>query len=200
MRRLTMATAVAVLFASPAFAHCDGIDGPVAGAALKALETGNVNLALPYAPAAAEAEIKDAHEMALEARNEGALASKVADLWFMETVVRLHREGEGASYTGLKPAGIDYGPVIPAAEAALDSGNSAEVVALLSGAVEAQMKDRLEAARHVLESTSSASPETADAVAEARERVNAEFAFILYAEGVHAALEAEGHGEADHGH
>jgi hypothetical protein len=91
MRKLMMATAIAGLVAGPAFAHCDSVDGPVAGAALEALESGNVNLALPYAPASVEDEIRTAHRKAIEAREEGAAASVVADRWFMETVVRLHR-------------------------------------------------------------------------------------------------------------
>ena len=199
MRRLLMATAALGLLASPAFAHCDSIDGPVAGAALQALETENVNLALPYAPASAEDEIRDAYTMALEARAAGAAAGDVADRWFMETVVRLHRAGEGAAYTGLQPAGIDYGPVIPAAEAALERGTPDEVIATLSAAVATEVQARFETAWHVLESTEAAAPEAPEAVAEARERVNAEFAFIGYAEGIHAALAAEGHSEGDPG-
>lgn len=199
MRRLIMATAAVSLFASPAFAHCDSIDGPVAGAALEALETGDVSLALPYAPASAEEEIRATYQMALDARADGASAGEVADRWFMETVVRLHREGEGAAYTGLKAAGIDYGPVIPAAEAALESGSPEEVIAILSGAIEAQVQNRFETAWQVLESTSGEAPEAADAVAEARERVNAEFAFIGYAEGIHAALATEWHSEGESG-
>jgi hypothetical protein len=44
------------LFSWPfgAQAHCDAVDGPVAAAARKALDTKNVNLILPYAPAEAE--------------------------------------------------------------------------------------------------------------------------------------------------
>lgn len=193
MRRLVMATVIAGFLASPAFAHCDSVDGPVAGAAIEALETGNVNLALPYAPASAEDEIKAAHQMALTARADGKAAAEVADRWFMETVVRLHREGEGATFTGLKPAGINYGPVIPAAEKALETGDPTQVKTLLSGAVEHLLEDRFKAAQKVLESTRKTPPQTAVEVAEARERVNAEFAFIEYAEGIHAALKAEGH-------
>jgi hypothetical protein len=91
----------------------------------------------------------------------------------------------------LKPAGIDYGPVIPAAEEALETGDPAELVALLLSAVERSLQNRFEEARTVLEMT------TGDDVPGARERVNAEFAFIQYAESIHAALKAEGHGYAE---
>jgi hypothetical protein len=56
----------------------------------------------------------------------------VARRWFFETVVRLHRAGEGAPYTGLKPAGLDVGPVILLAEKAAESGDSEAVYQLLA--------------------------------------------------------------------
>jgi hypothetical protein len=60
-------------------------------------------------------------------RGLGADVRELADHAFMETVIRLHRAGEGATYTGLKPAGIDYGPVIPAAEQAVETGDLAKL-------------------------------------------------------------------------
>src|SRR3989304_729499 len=91
-----------VLYMPP---HCDAKDGPVVQGALLALDTEDVNEALRFAPG-----------KALEARKAGPAAKEVADLYFAETVVRLHRAGEGAPYTGLKPAGLEVGPVIPVAE------------------------------------------------------------------------------------
>lgn len=89
--------------------HCDTLDGPVVKAARMALEKGNVNLILPWVPKRAEAELKDAFEKSLRVRKLGKEAADFADYWFFETAVRLHREGEGASYTGLKPAGLGPG-------------------------------------------------------------------------------------------
>jgi hypothetical protein len=116
-------------------AHCDSVDGPVAQAALTALETGNPNRVLPYAPAVAEAEIKAAFARSAKVRALGPDAKALADRAFMETAVRLHRAGEGAAYTGLKPAGSDFGPAIPAAEQAIDSGDASQVKVLLEGAM-----------------------------------------------------------------
>ena len=107
-------------------AHCESVDGPVAKAVQKALDNGNLNPVLAYAPAAAEAEILAAFEKSRKVRGLGADARALADQAFMETVIRLHRAGEGATYTGLKPAGIDYGPVIPAAEHAVETGDLGE--------------------------------------------------------------------------
>lgn len=53
----------------------------------------------------------------------------MADRYFFETVVRLHRAGEGAPYTGLKPAGRDLGPAIPLADKAVASGADSDVAA-----------------------------------------------------------------------
>ena len=103
--------------------HCDSMDGPVVGAARQALDTGNINLILAYVPESATAEVKSTFDKVTRARRTGCDAREVADLYFFETVVRLHRAGEGAPYTGLKPAGLDVGPVIPAAEKAIEIGS-----------------------------------------------------------------------------
>ena len=95
---LVIAILLSGLFLWPldARAHCDSIDGPVATAAIKALDTKNVNLILPYAPAEAEAELTAAFERALVVRSMGAEARALVDRYFMETAVRLHRAGEKA--------------------------------------------------------------------------------------------------------
>jgi hypothetical protein len=190
MRKLLMLTvfAGALVAAAPAFAHCDGEDGPVAGAALRALEARNVNLALPYAPAGAEAEIARVFERAAVARTQGAEARAVADRHFMETVVRLHRAGEDAPYTGLQPAGIDYGAAIPAAERALQTGAADPLVELLVTELRHAITERLEQARRATQAGGSAEAGTTAEVAHARERVSAEFGFIGYVEGIHQAL------------
>ncbi len=190
MRKLLMLTvfAGALAAATPAFAHCDGEDGPVASAALRALDTRNVNLALPYAPAAAEAEIARAFEQAAIARSQGAEAKAVADRYFMETVVRLHRAGEGAPYTGLQPAGTDYGEAIPGAERALATGQADPLVDLLVSELRHVIAERLEQARRATQAGVPAEARTSAEVAHTRERVSAEFAFIGYVEGIHQAL------------
>ena len=68
---------------------------------------------MPWAPEEAEVEIKEAFRKTIAARKLGNEAKNVADMWFFGTVVRLHRAGEGAPYTGLKPAGLDEGPIVP---------------------------------------------------------------------------------------
>ena len=185
--------AAGLLFGSQgAQAHCDSVDGPVAKAALAALETGNVNLALPYAPTTAEGEIKAAYAHSLKVRSLGSEAKALADRAFIETTVRLHRAGEGAAYTGLKPAGIDHGPAIPAAERAIETGNVAPVKALLVEELEHGLHTRL---AHVKETQKGVKePKTAKDVPAARERVSAELGFVTYVEGLRQAAQgAAGH-------
>jgi hypothetical protein len=189
---LTASVLVTVLSGTQsAQAHCDSIDGPVAKAALAALETGNVNLALPYAPSTAENEIKAAFSESMKVRVLGPGAKQLADRAFIETTVRLHRAGEGAAYTGLKPAGIDYGPAIPAAEAAIATGDLRQVKTLLVEEVDHQLAARLD---HVLETqTGAKEPQTIAEIPAARERASAELAFVTYVEGLRQAVAGAGH-------
>ena len=188
------ALAAGLLLGMPAAqAHCDSVDGPVAKAALAALDTGNVHLVLPYAPAKAEDEIKAAFIRSVKVRALGPEAKALADRSFVETTVRLHRAGEGAGYTGLKPAGIDYGPAIPAAERAVESRSLTQVKAVLDEAVEHGLQARL---THVVETQKAAAkaPKIAGDVPAARARVSAELGFVTYVE----ALRQAAHGAAGH--
>jgi hypothetical protein len=103
---------------------------------------------LRFAPEGAEGEIRAAFAKAIQARQAGEAAREVADLFFAETVVRLHRAGEGAPFTGLQPAGLDVGPIIPVAERAIDSGSEVELSALLSDILHQETKRRHE---HVMD-------------------------------------------------
>ena len=130
-----------------ASAHCDGLDGPVVQAAQKALETGNVNLVLIWVQKSDEAEIKRAFDHAQAVRKLSAEARELADRYFFETLVRIHRAGEGAPFTGLKPAGRDLGPAIPAADKALRDGNVDGVLKLLTDSLERGVREHFERAR-----------------------------------------------------
>jgi hypothetical protein len=54
------------------------------------------------------------------------------------------RAREGAPYTGLKPAGLGHGPVVPVAERAIETGSPDELVELLTGMVEEEIRGRFE--------------------------------------------------------
>lgn len=142
--RVLLAALVIAGSAGVARAHCDGMDGPVVKAAQAALEEANVNLVLQWVRAADEPEIRSAFDRAITVRKLGSDAQKLADSYFFETVVRVHRTGEGAPYTGLKPAGRDLGPAIPAADRALASGDPEPLVKLLVEAVRAGVHERFQ--------------------------------------------------------
>jgi len=127
--------AAALLWPQRAAAHCDGLDGPVVQAARRALDTGRVEPVLVWIQPRDDGEVRRAFQHTLAVRRLGPQAKELADRYFFETLVRVHRAGEGAPYTGLKPAGRDLGPAIPAADQALETGSPRKLVALLSQAV-----------------------------------------------------------------
>ena len=125
---------VAIVFVlrSEAFAHCDTMDGPVVKAAQRALLTRNVNLVLIWVQKKDEPEIKQRFQQTLAVRRLSRDARELADNYFFETVVRVHRAGEGEPYTGLKPAGTDFGPVVPVADKALEQNSLAALLKMFA--------------------------------------------------------------------
>ncbi len=151
MKDIMLAVAIvsfAVLLAGPTavLAHCDGLDGPVVTAARKALETGNINLVLPWVQKAGEEEIRVAFEKTLKVRKVNKQAQELADMYFFETLVRVHRAGEGASYTGLKPAGRDLGPAIPAGDKAIETRSADPLLDLLTKEIRKGVQKRFHGA------------------------------------------------------
>lgn len=165
--------------------HCDTRDGPVAKVAQKALETGNVNLVLIWVPKEAEKELKETFEKTLRARKQGKDAMLVADDWFFETAIRLHRAGEGASYTGLKPAGLDEGPVVPRAEKAIETGDVKEAIGFMLHTVEEELQHRF---KHVI----AKKKYNENDVAAGREYVHAFINFVVYSHHLYSYVKGNG--------
>ena len=166
--------------------HCDSLDGPVVTAARSALEMTDVDLVLPYVRLDGEPEVRAAFDLAVKARSSGVDAREVADRWFFETVVRVHRAGEGAPYRGLKPAGLDVGPVIPAAERALADASPAVLVDVLCATIRDQVERRLE---HALELRARSS----EGLPQARAHVEAMLGLQVWAHGVYKQAIADPH-------
>lgn len=127
------AAVVTILWISAdrALAHCDTLDGPVVVKAREALEKKDVKLVLPWVATKDEGEIRHAFELAVAVRGKGEKEKELADRFFFETLVRVHRAGEGAPFTGLKPAGLDLGPAVPAADKALETGDPKPLLDLI---------------------------------------------------------------------
>ena len=183
------------LVLSPAhgLAHCDGLDGPVVTAARQALEKNEVTPVLIWVQREDEPVIRKAFEQTLAVRKLSTPARELADAYFFETLVRVHRAGEGAPYTGLKPAGRDLGPAIPEADRALKTGDVEPLVRLLAEAAEKGVRQHFAAAR-------AARNFPAGNVEAGREYIEKYVPFIHYVERLYqsASTAAPGH-EAESG-
>lgn len=166
-----------MMLPAPAAAHCDALDGPVVTLARQALDQGNVNLVLPWVPKDSEPEIRRAFDHTLSVRKLGAEAKNLADMFFFETLVRIHRASEGAPYSGLKQAGLDLGPAIPAADKALNSGSTEAVEKLLADAIRKGLHEHF----HAAISTKNFAPSD---VAAGRRYVEAYVPYVHYVEGL----------------
>jgi Family of unknown function (DUF6448) len=170
--------------------HCDTMDGPVVQAAARALDEKDSVLVLPYVPRSGEDEVKQSFAKAIRLRDESDEARELADRYFFETVVRIHRAGEGEAFTGLKPAGLDPGPVIPAAERAIETGSPDELVRVLCDVVEERARRQL---RTVIELKESANGD----VEATRRYVSAMLGLQVWAHKLHECAESAPH-EAHH--
>lgn len=173
-------------------AHCDGMDGPVVRAATQALDRGDLNMVLIWIQAGDEPGLRKASTRAMAVRNLNPQAKELADLYFFETVVRLHRAGEGAPYTGLKPAGRDLGPAIPAADKAVEEGSGAALVKMLTEASVGGVRERF---AKVLATKNF----KGDNVQAGREYVKAYIEFVHYIERLYSATRASGHDPSQSG-
>jgi hypothetical protein len=183
-----VALAAVLLFVpAPAFAHCDSLDGPVVKAATLALQTGDLSPVLRWVGRDQEGEVRAAFDDARTVRAGGARAQALADRFFFETVVRLHRQSEGEPYTGLKPAGhID--PVLMDADRALETGTADRLAEALSRRAASTLLERFAEARRRL-------AHAGESVEAGREYVEAYVAFMHFVEEFGAL---SGHAETPH--
>ncbi len=184
-----LAMVAALAPAVPALAHCDTVDGPVVGAARQALARGDVTPVLKWVGPEHEAEVAAAFAHVLAVRPLGDDVRELADRFFFETLVRLHREGEGVSYVGLKEAGSPVSPAVLAADLALESGSVDDLTAEITGAIDAGVQERFRRAREMR-------MRAEESVAAGREFVAAYVRFTHYVEALEAL--AAGH-PVEHG-
>ena len=186
-----LVSGLAIIAPGSLSAHCDGLDGPVIKAAERALAARNVSLVLIWVQPKDEPEIRAAFEKTLTVRALSPRAMELADRYFFETLVRVHRTGEGAAYTGLKPGGRDLGPAIPAADKAIETGAVEPLVALLEKAMEDGLRDHFKEAM----AARNFGPNDVDA---GRRYVEAYVGFIHYVERIHEAISAPAPGHYEH--
>lgn len=181
-----IAAAMALTFAIPhnAVAHCDTLDGPVVQDARKALEAKDITPVLKWVKANDEKAVKAAFQEALAAKEANA---EVAHNKFFATLVKIHRAGEGAPFTGLKPAGA-VEPAVAEADKALAGGSTDALVKLVTDDIAAGIKKRYERAATTYKHKD-------ESVAQGREFVETYVEFTHYVEKLH--MDATGKGAHD---
>lgn len=180
-RKLLFASLVAVSLGIPATvrAHCDSLDGPVIADARAALEAGRIDPALKWVRKSDEATVRATFARALKVRALGPEARELADLHFFESLVRIHRAGEGAPYTGLKPSG-SIAPPIRAADRALESGSVDALVDAVTTRVARELRERFENAH-------AARAKKDESIDNGRAYVRRYAEFVHYVEAIHEA-------------
>jgi hypothetical protein len=145
-------------------------------------------------------QYKEAFQKTLGVRKLGPEAQKMADMYFFETLVRVHRAGEGAPYTGLKPAGRDLGPAIPAADRAIETGNADPLLKMIAEMVKEGVHDQFEQAL-------AKKKYDKNDVESGREYIEAYVIYIHYVERIYGAAKQGAHGHypesaegEEHGH
>jgi len=174
------ALALALMLApNLAFAHCDTISGPVVADAKQALASRDVTPVLKWLKQGDEAEVRRVFDQTITVRRLSPAAEELADRFFFETVVRLHRAGEGAPYTGLRHENPE--PVIRLTDDALSSGSHEALIQALNSHVKSEVARRFEAAR-------AAKSKAASSVEAGRQYVGAYVELTHFVERVHSAL------------
>ena len=160
-----------------ALAHCDTINGPVAKAVRESLVTGNVDPVLIWIKQDKETEVREAFRQARIVRELAPEARRMADTYFLETVVRLHRSAEGAAYSGINLS-EEVDPFIAQADLALEKDSADELEKQLLASVGEELRRRflraLEKKKHAGESLETG-----------REFVQAYVELMHYIESIH---------------
>lgn len=166
-------------------AHCDTMDGPVVKDATAALAAGDPTGVLKWIRPQDEPEIRALFEQVMAARAQGGPAKALADRYFFESLVRIHRAGEGAPYTGLKPAG-HVEPIIAASDQALDQGSVAALIDKITGHIAQGIRQRFQKALETRQHAEHSVPA-------GRAYVAAYVEFTHYVEGLHEAAAGPAH-------
>lgn len=178
-----LAAAISFVLAAGALAHCDSTRGPVIPEAKAALEKGDITPILKWVKMENEEEVKTAFAKAVAVRSMGPEARELADRYFLETLVRLHRAGEGAPYTGIKDEPVE--PIVAIADQALAEGSAEEMINKISGHLAEEIRAKFNRALE--------SKRNKDRSVEAgREFVEAYVEYVHYVEGIHAAIMSPG--------
>ena len=179
-------------FVATVHAHCDSMSGPVIPEAMAALEKGDITPILKWIKPEYETEVKTAFSLAVQVRDKSPEAKKLADEYFLETLIRIHRAGEGAPYTGIKETPPDK--IVILTDQALASGSVDELIEKIQAHLTAAIKEKFDKALQ-------ASKNKDKSVESGREFVEAYVQYTHYVEGLHTAIMSTGghHGDSPEG-
>lgn len=188
---LVIAAITVFFLAAPrnAAAHCDTLDGPVIQDARKAIEVRDITPILKWVKPKDEKAVRAAFNKVLASKSK---SSETIEHAFFTTLVKIHRAGEGAPFTGLKPAGA-VEPAVAEADKALTSGSVDALTKLITEDIAAGIKKRYERAADTYKHKD-------ESVAQGREFVEAYVTYTHYVERLHQDATGKGaHGEhAEH--
>ncbi|MBO0959702.1 LysM domain-containing protein [Neobacillus sp. MM2021_6] len=178
---LLMALVILAIVPTMASAHCDTMDGPVVGDAHKALESNNPSYILKWVQPEDEKEMSQIFALTMKVRNASPEAQEVADQYLFENLIRIHRAGEGAAYTGVKPHGTPIDEKVAAADKSIEVGNLSPLEKLVP-------QDQLPELQERLDKVLSLKDYDVNNVSAGREYIESYVSFFHFAEG-----EEEGH-------
>jgi len=190
---LIMAIVLALVLPKKASAHCDTMDGPTAIDGKKALEENNFNYAAKWISPEHEEEVSKIFEQSIKVRKLSSEAQELADRYFLENLVRIHRAGEGAPFTGLKPSGIPIDEKVAAADKSIEIGDLSPLEGLISHEEMHELEERFKKAMALKDFD-------VNDVEAGRKYIDAYVSFFKFAEGEeHEHGNQHGH-ESQHGH
>ncbi|MDD5704489.1 MAG: DUF6448 family protein [Kiritimatiellae bacterium] len=184
IRSAQIAVLALALGTGMALAHCDTTGGPIIPEAKAALEKGDVTPILKWIAKEHEAEIKTAFAKAVTVRAKGPEAQQLADQYFLETIVRLHRAGEGFAFTGIKDEQPEK--IVQLSDQALAAGSCDDLIKRVQGHVGMAIREKFN-------KVAEAAKNKDKSVEAGRVYVAAYVEYTHFVEGIHAAVMSAGH-------
>lgn len=189
---LLLALVIVTAVPTTANAHCDTMDGPTVADGEKAMDTNNVNYVLKWVTPENEKEISQIFDLIMKVKELSPEAKELSEKYFLENLVRIHRAGEGESFTGLKPSGTSIDEKVLAADKSIEVGDLSFIENLMEEDKIPELKERFEKAMALKNFD-------VNDVEAGREYIEAYVGFFKFAEGEegHEGHNAEvGHAEA----
>ncbi len=165
-------------------AHCDTVDGPVIADAKRAIETNNLNYILKWVKQESEKEMTDIFDLTMRVGKLNSEAKELSERYLFENLVRIHREGEGAPFTGVKPSGTHVDEKVLAADKSIETGDLSALESMVSDDKKHELRERFDKVMKL----KNFEVNNVDA---GREYVEAYVGFFHLAEGEHEGEHAE---------